>query len=456
MEENEIDAVVKKILELVDAKKINELKDYLDTINSADFPQIFEELDDEKIKLVYRILPKDKAAEVFIELDHDDQERLISYLTDREIKYVMNELYMDDAVDLIEEMPAYVVERILNNTRQADRKIINELLKYPEDTAGSLMTTEFVAFSKNMTVNDAFAVIKKKGIRTETVYNCYVVDDNNKLIGVVDIEDILLSSTKTLVSNIMNTSVIKVSTLEDQEEVSKIFDKYNLVAIPVVDKENALVGIITIDDAFEVMQEEALEDFEKMVAINSKTDDSYLKTSVFTHAKNRIIWLLFLMLSATITGTITNNFEGLIAAFPILVAFMPMLMNTGGNCGAQSSTLIIRGLATDEIRSRDLFKAIWKEFRVAICVGVILAVLNGLRIGIQYHSLDYGIKLATIVSLSIFFVVIFANLLGCVLPICAKKIKLDPAIMAAPLISTIVDSCSMLLFFTLASLLLHV
>ncbi len=452
----EIEVTIEKVIELTEAKKINDLKEYLETINSADFPRIFEELDDEKIKLVYRILPKDKAAEVFVELDHDDAEKLIGYLTDKEIKNVMNELYMDDAVDLIEEMPSDVVERILKNTRPSDRKVINELLKYPEDTAGSLMTTEYVALREKMTVDDAFVEIKNRGIRTETVYNCYILDDNNKLVGIVDIKDILLADTNEKMNEIMDSNVIKVSTLEDQEEVTKMFDKYDLIAIPVVDKENAMVGVITIDDAFDVMQEEVLEDFEKMAAISATSGDSYLKTSVLTHAKNRILWLLFLMLSATITGAITNNFEATIATLPILVAFMPMLMDTGGNCGSQSSTLIIRGLATDEISTKDYLRALWKEIRVATCVGLTLAVLNGIRIAVQYHSLEYGNRLALVVSMSIFFVVIFANTLGCTLPIFAKKLKLDPAIMAAPLISTIVDSCSVLLFFMLACTLIHV
>ncbi len=452
----EIEEVVQKVIELIQDRKINDLKKYLETVNSADFPTIFEELDDEKIKLVYRILPKDKAAEVFVELDHDDQERLITYLTDREIKNVMDELYMDDAVDLVEEMPSDIVERILKNTRPSDRKVINELLKYPDDTAGSLMTTEFVSLYEGMTVKDAFVHIKNKGLRTETVYNCYVLDDKNKLVGIVDIKDLLLADTDTLVKDIMDTNVISVSTLEDQEKVSKMFDKYDLITVPVVDKEGAMVGVITIDDAFDVMQEEVLEDFEKMAAINSSSNDSYLKTPVFVHAKNRILWLLFLMLSATITGAITNSFEATISSIPLLVAFMPMLMDTGGNCGSQSSTLIIRGLATDEISTKDYLRAMWKELRVATCVGLILAVLNGIRIAVQYSSLEYGTTMALVVSLSIFFVVIFANFLGCTLPIFAKKLKLDPAIMAAPLISTIVDSCSVLLFFTLASMFIHV
>jgi len=445
MEENE--EMIEKVISLITEKKLNELKEYLIHLNSADFPSIFEKLTDEQMVIVFRILPKDKAGEVFVELDSDDQELLITYLTDREIKNVMDELYMDDATDIIDEMPSDVVERILKNTRATDRKIINELLKYPDDTAGSLMTTEYVSLRKNMTVDEAFAEIKKKGLRKETIYNSYVVDSKGKLIGVVDIKDMLTTDRKNTIEEIMDTNVVKVNTLLDQEEVSKMFDKYDLVALPVVDKDELLVGIITIDDAFDVMQEENLEDFQKMVAINSTNDSTYMKTSVFVHAKNRIFWLLFLMLSATITGAITNHFEATIATMPVLVAFMPMLMDTGGNCGSQSSTLVIRGLATDEISTRDILKVFWKETRVSVVIGLVLALLNGARIWLTYSP-----KIAIVVSLSIFFVVILANVLGCVLPIAAKKLKLDPAIMAAPLISTIVDSCSVFLFFNLARL----
>ena len=444
--------IIEEVTNFIENKRIGDLRKYLENINSADFPSILENIDDEKIIMVYRLLSKEKAAEVFVELDHDDQERLINCLTDKEIKNVMNELFMDDAVDLIEEMPSNVVKRILANTKLEDRKIINELLKYPDDTAGSLMTTEFIDLKENMTVEKAFEVIKQKGLQKETVYNCYVLETDRKLLGVLDIKDLLVAETNQLVKEIMDTNVIEVQTLEDQEEVSKMFDKYDLVAIPVVDKENRLVGIITIDDAIDVMQEETSEDFELMAGITSTTDDSYFKTSVFSHAKSRILWLLLLMLSATITGTITTYFESAIASLPILVAFMPMLMDTGGNCGSQTSTLIIRGLATDEISSKDLLKVIWKELRVALIVGIILGIVNGIRVALQYQN----ILIAIVVAITLILIVLAAKLIGGILPIIAKKMKLDPALMASPIITTIVDIFSVTVFFTLASLILKI
>ncbi len=444
--------IIEEVTNFIENKRIGDLRKYLENINSADFPSILENIDDEKIIMVYRLLSKEKAAEVFVELDHDDQERLINCLTDKEIKNVMNELFMDDAVDLIEEMPSNVVKKILANTKLEDRKIINELLKYPDDTAGSLMTTEFIDLKENMTVEKAFEVIKQKGLQKETVYNCYVLATDRKLLGVLDIKDLLVAETNQLVKEIMDTNVIEVQTLEDQEEVSKMFDKYDLVAIPVVDKENRLVGIITIDDAIDVMQEETSEDFELMAGITSTTDDSYFKTSVFSHAKSRILWLLLLMLSATITGTITTYFESAIASLPILVAFMPMLMDTGGNCGSQTSTLIIRGLATDEISSKDLLKVIWKELRVALIVGIILGIVNGIRVALQYQN----ILIAIVVAITLILIVLAAKLIGGILPIIAKKMKLDPALMASPIITTIVDIFSVTVFFTLASLILKI
>ena len=449
MESKELE--LEEVIELIENKRINELRKYLENINSADFPSILEQIDEEKKIMVYRILPKSKAAEVFVELDHDAQEKLINYLTDNEIKNVMNEIYMDDAVVLIEEMPSFVVKRILANTKSENRKIINELLKYPDDTAGSLMTTEFVDLEEDMTVDEAFKIIKESGIQKETVYNCYVLSDDRILLGIIDIKDLLIAERDTLLKDIMDTNLIKVTTLEDQEEVSKIFDKYDCVTLPVVDKGNRLVGIITIDDAIDVMQEEVLEDFEKMAAI-TPTDDSYFKTSVFEHAKKRILWLLLLMLSATITGTIMANFEDAISVMPVLVVFIPMLMDTGGNSGSQSSTLIIRGLAMDEISTKDILKAMWKEFRIALLVGIVLAIVNGVRIAVQYQNLT----IAIVVNLTLIGVVVMAKLLGCILPILAKKIKLDPAIMAAPLITTIVDTGCILLYFSLAKMILKI
>ena len=442
----EIEEIVDKIVELIDQRRIGDLHNFLEEVNSADFPMIFEELKDERIMMVYRLLAKEKAAEVFIELDHDRQEELIRLLTDNEIKNIMNEIYMDDAADMIEEMPADVVKRILANTRSDNRKIINELLKYPDDTAGTLMTTEFIDLDENMTVDEAFKVIKQKGLRKETVYNCYVLAKNRTLLGVVDVRSLLVSERDVLVKDIMDTNVIKVNTLEDQEEVVKMFDKYSCVAIPVVDKQDRLVGIITIDDAIDVMQEETMEDFEKMAAMKP-TEDTYMKTSVFTHAKHRIFWLLFLMISAMITGGIIEHFESAIAALPILVAFIPTIMGTGGNCGSQASTLIIRGLAMDEITTKDWLRAMWKELKVGFLVGLGLAIIETIIIMIQYQDL----KTALVISSTLMLTVIVSKQLGVLLPMGAEKLGLDPAIMAAPLLTTVADTCSVLMFFTIAS-----
>ena len=450
MNEEELELETQKIEKFIEEKKFNDLREYLEDVNSADFPSMFEELSEEQILLIYRLLSKEKAAEVFAELDSDVQEKLINAFTDRELKNVIDELFMDDTVDLIEEMPANVVKRILNNIGKTDRKVINELLNYPEDSAGSIMTTEFIDLKENMTVEDAFKKIKKIGLQKETVYNCYVLSANRKIKGCIDIKDLLIAENTDLLKDIMDDNVITVNTLEDQENVAKMFDKYNMYALPVVDKEERLVGIITIDDAIDVLQDENTEDFEKMAAM-TPNEESYFKTSVFMHARNRILWLLLLMLSSILTGTIITKYENAFSAVPILVAFIPMLMGTGGNCGSQSSTLIIRGMAMDEIKLKDFLKAVWKEIRVALLVGFMLALCQGARIQIQYHD----IKLALVVSLSIMGIVMISKCLGCILPMLAKKLKLDPAIMAAPLITTIVDSCSVLLFFNIATLILN-
>ena len=451
MNEEMLELEIEKVLDFIENKKFNDLRKYLETVNSADFPSMFEELEEEQVLLVYRLLAKEQAAEVFAELDSDVQEKLINAFTDRELKNVMDELFMDDTVDLIEEMPSNVVKRILNNINKTDRKIINELLNYPEDSAGSIMTTEFIDLKENMTVEEAFAKIKKIGLQKETVYNCYILSIDRKIKGVIDIKELLVAERDEKLKEIMDTNVITVSTLEDQEEVAKMFDKYNMYALPVVDTEKRLVGIVTIDDAIDVMQEEAAEDFEIMAAM-TPNEETYFKTSVFQHAKNRIIWLLVLMFSAMVTGAIITHYEEAFSAMPILVSFIPMLMGTGGNCGSQSSTLIIRGLAMDEIKLKDYFKALWKEARVSILVGAILALANGIRILIQYQD----IKLALVIALTIIGIVVLAKALGCTLPMLAKKFKLDPAIMAAPLITTISDTCSVLLFFQIAVAILHI
>jgi len=433
------------VVDLIKTRKFNKLKEYLQSVNSADLPSLFDELNDENKLIVYRLLSKEKAAEAFAEFDPDVQEKLINGFSDKELKSVMNELFMDDAVDLIEEMPSNVVKRILKNINPSDRKIINELLNYPEDSAGSIMTTEFIDLKENMTVEQALQKIKKIGLEKETIYNCYVLNMHRKIKGIIDLKSLVISDKDIIIKDIMETNVITVTTLEDQEVVAKMFDKYNFLALPVVDKEKRLVGIVTIDDAMDVLQDEVAEDFEKMAAI-TPSEESYFKTSVFEHSRNRIFWLLILMISATVTGSIITHYEQAFAALPILVSFIPMIMGTGGNCGSQSSTLIIRGLAMDEIELKDFAKALWKEIRIAFFVGTILAIANGIRIYLQYRDL----QLSIVVGLTLIATVCMSKSLGCCLPMLSKKLKLDPAIMAAPLITTIVDTCSVLIFFKIA------
>lgn len=446
-----------KIQQLIKEKRINELHKLLEEINSADFPSLFEELEEDEIVIIYRLLSKERAAEVFAELDSDVQENLINVFTDKELKTVVNELFMDDTVDLIEEMPSSVVKRILNSIGTKDRKVINELLNFPEDSAGSIMTTEFVEFKEDITIQDGFDIIRKTGIKKETVYCCYVVDKSRKLVGSVDVKEMLTSDNSIKISEIMEENPISVLTTEDQEDVAKMFDKYNYMAIPVVDKEERLVGIVTIDDAIDVMQDENTEDFEKMAAM-IPNEETYFKTGVFTHAKNRILWLLVLMLSSTFTGAIIEKYQNAFAAIPILVAFIPMIMDTGGNCGSQSSTLIIRGLALDEIKISDILKVIWKELRVAIVVGTTLAVVTAVRIYFQYGRNYQGqiIQLSAVVGITLILTALIAKLVGGILPIVAKKLKLDPAIMAAPLITTIVDMCAMFVFFKCAVMIMGI
>ena len=437
---------IEEIKELIEKKQFTKLKEELKEMKSADISTILDELDKEQAVIIFRLLSKEKAGMTFSYMETDMREKLIKDLTDTELKNVLDELFMDDTVDLIEEMPSNVVTRILRNVDKNDRKVINELLKYPEDSAGSIMTTEFIDLKENMTIEQALDRIRQIGTDAETIYTCYVLDQNRKLQGIISIKELILAKEESLIADNMETNIISVNTLEDKEEVAKKFDKYDLYALPVVDNENRLVGIVTVDDAINVLQDEAEEDFEKMAAM-APTEESYFETSVFKHAKNRIVWLLILMLSSAITGTIITNYENAFAAVPLLVAFIPMLMDTGGNCGSQSSTLIIRGLATDELEVKDVFKILWKEIRIAVIVGVSLALINGLRIFVQYKNL----QLACTVGLSITVTVILSKSIGCLLPLLAKKLKLDPAIMAAPLITTIVDILSVLVYFNIAT-----
>ena len=451
METLNLEEIIENIREELGNKKINKVKEILQNIKPQDIALIFQEISDEEMIKLYRIMPKDLAVETFAEMDSELQEKLIKALTDKELREVLQELFTDDTVDLIEEMPSNVVKRILKTIPAGERKLINEFLQYPENSAGSIMTDEFVDLKENMTVKQAFDKIRKVSIDKETIYICYVLSEDRKLLGTVTVKELLLANLEDKIKDFMNMNVISGTTLEDQEDVVNKLTKYDLLALPIVDKENRLVGIITIDDAVDVLEEESTEDFQKMAAITLNGEE-YFKTSTFKHAKSRILWLLFLMVSATITGKIITEYETAFEAVPLLVAFIPMIMGTGGNCGSQASTLIIRGLATNEIRPRDILKAIWKETRVALLVGVVLSIVNGVIVMWQYQDLS----LAVVVGITLIFTVLLSKILGCVLPIAAKKVKLDPAIMASPLITTIVDICSVLIYFVVATMVLSI
>ena len=435
-----------RLLTLAEEKKYRQLKTELLELNEVDIASFIEELDSERTVIVFRMLPKALATDVFAELPVEKQKHIINSITDQELSEIVEELYLDDAVDMLEELPATVVRRVLKNTTPDTRKLINQFLKYPENSAGSIMTAEYVVLKKNMTVEQCFAYIRHHGVDSETIYTCYVMDEKRQLDGVVTVKDLLMNPYETRVGDIMDTHVIKVTTTEDQEAVVEMMNKYNLICIPVVDSEDRLVGIITVDDVMDVMEEEATEDFEKMAAM-LPSEKPYLKTGVFQLAKNRIPWLLILMLSSTITGGILVKYENAFNAIPLLVSFIPMLMDTGGNCGSQSSTMIIRGMAVGEIDPADIIKVLWKEMRVGMVVGFVLAVVNFARLMIQYPG---NTMICLTVVLSVFCTVIVAKAIGCSLPIGAKVLKLDPAIMASPMITTIVDAVSLMVYFNLA------
>jgi magnesium transporter len=436
---------LEKVFELYRNKKYSELKQLLELMNCADIAQVLADVDDEEMIIIYRLLSKEAAVETFAFMESDQQEHLIQAMTDKELQEVTSQLFLDDAIDMIEEMPAIIVKRILQQADPNQRKLINEFLNYPNDSAGSVMTIEFIDLKAHMTVEQAFSRIRRIGVKKETIYTCYVLDDSRHLQGIVTVKDLLLAETLTTMDEIMETNLITVNTLENKEEVVKKFDKYDLLALPVVDQEYRLVGIITIDDAVDVMKEQSTEDFQRMAAM-VPSDDTYFGTSVWEHAKHRIVWLLILMLSSTATGLLITKYESAFAVNLLLVSFIPMLMGTGGNCGSQSSTLIIRGMAIDEIHTKDFIKVLLKELRVALIVGAILGIANALRIYVQYRDAS----IALIVGLTLVATVCLSKILGCMLPIMAKKLGLDPALMAAPLISTIVDTCSILIYFTIA------
>ena len=443
--------MVEKIIELLSQNNYKELKALLRESNEADVAECLNELEKEDLAIVFRLLNKDEAADIFARMDDGSQEMLVELMSDSELASIISKLYVDDAADLIEELPANLVTKVLKNTSATKRKTINEILKYPEDSAGSIMTTEYVDLHKNDTVKDAFDRIRKIGLKKETVYTCYVIDSDRHLLGVTTVKDLLMEDYETKLVDVMEENVITVSTTEDKEEVSKMFDKYDFLALPVIDSENRLVGIVTIDDAFDVMSEESEEDFEKMAAM-APSEDVYLKEPIFRQYKNRIVWLLILMLSSIVTGKIISNYESAFASVPLLVSFIPMIMDTGGNCGSQASTMIIRALATDEIETRDVFKAWWKEIRIALLVGVTLGIVNGARIALQYHDLS----LALVIAITLMFTACIAKSLGCLLPIGAKALKLDPAYMASPMITTIVDACSLAIYFNIALVLMNI
>lgn len=447
------------LTELLAEKKYSQIRALLLSQNAIDIANLLTEIPPEKLLLVFRLLPKELAAEVFVEMDSDQQMLLIKGFNDTELHAVFNELFVDDTVDIIEEMPANVVKRILASTDVETRKSINEILNYPDDSAGSIMTVEFVHLKPSMTIRHALNVIKKTGVDKETIYTCYVTDPNRHLIGVVTVKDMLLSEEDSLIGDIMEENIIHAHTLDNREDVANLFHEYGLMALPVVDNEDRLVGIVTYDDAIDVIVEASEEDAQVMAAITPSAKP-YLKTGAFEIWKNRIPWLLIMMLSATFTGMIISGFEDALAAQVALTAFIPMLMSTGGNTGSQSSTTVIRGLSMGEVEFSDVFRVIWKEIRVGALCAVTLACANFIKIWVfdilimKTEGLTLWINAVVCITLAL--TVITAKLVGCTLPILAKKIKLDPAVMAAPFITTILDAVSLLIYFALASAILDI
>ncbi len=444
---------------LLDEKKYKTLKDILSTMNAYDIAVLLEDMHDSKIQLLFRMLPKELAADVFVEMDEDTQEFLIKGFSDSELKEVVDELSADDAVDIIEEMPANVVKRILRQADPETRKQINELLKYPDDCAGSIMTTEFVSLRPNMTVEEAIKRIRRTGVDKETIYTCYVVGHDSKLIGITTIKDLLLADEEETIEELMETNVISVGTLDDQELVAQTISNYDFLAVPVVDTEGRLVGIVTVDDAVDVMVEETTEDIQKMAAIGS-TDKPYPKVGVFETLWQRVPWLLLLMISSTFTGIIIAGYEEGLSNALVLTAFIPMLMGTGGNAGSQASVTVIRSLSLDEIEFKDILWVVFKECRVSILSGIILGVVNFGKIllidGWMFQNDEINVWIALVVSLTLVITIIVAKIIGCSLPMIAKKLHLDPAVMASPFITTIVDVVSLLVYFWIATSILHI
>ena len=446
------------IVALAEQKKYSTLRDILVTMNPADAAALFDETEERLLPLLFRLLPKDMAAETFVEMEPDSQELLIHGFSDSELKEVVDELYVDDAVDLVEEMPANVVRRILRQADPETRKLINNILKYPDDSAGSMMTTEYVDLLPTMTVEDSIKRIRRTGTDKETINICYVIDDGRHLLGIVSIRTLILAEEDEMVSDVMTENVISVGTLTDQEDATAMFSKYDLTVLPVVDNENRLVGIITVDDALDVLETETTEDIEIMGGM-TPTDKPYLKTSVWETFKARFPWLLLLMISATFTGQIITSFENALAAAAVLTAYIPMLMDTGGNSGSQASVTVIRGISLNDIEFKDYFKVLWKEIRVAVICGAALAAANFVKLMLVdrmlFHNPDITVTVAAVICLTMVCTILVAKVVGCTLPMLAEKLGFDPAVMSSPFITTIVDALSLLIYFRFAVMILH-
>ena len=443
---------MEEIVELLEQNKLAELKEILINENPIDIAEVFEEFPKEKYLIIFKLLPKDFSSEVFSYLSPEKQQDVIENITDDEIKFIVEDMYLDDTVDFIEEMPANIVDKILKNTSSDKRKLINQMLKYPENSAGSVMTVEYISFKDNYTVKQAIEYYRKVAIDKEETDICFVTDTKKKLVGIISLKTLILSKDDSYIQDEMDTNFVSVLTLDDQEEIAALFRKYDLTTMPVVDHEDRLVGVITVDDIVDVIDQENTEDIQKMAAMNP-SDEEYLKESVVSLAKHRILWLLVLMISATFTGLVIKKYEDILQSAVYLATFIPMLMDTGGNAGSQSATLVIRGIALEEIEFSDIFKVIWKELRVSILVGFILSAVNFIRI---YYFTRSGLETSLVVAISMFLTVIMAKVIGGVLPLVAKSLKIDPAIMASPLITTIVDTAALIIFFKLSVIFLHI
>ena len=452
--------VEKALLKMLEEKKYSTLRDILITMNPADVAGLFDGLEEKQIPVMFRLLPKEQAAETFVEMEPEAQQLLIQGFSDNELREVLDELYVDDAADLVEEMPANVVRRILGQADPEMRSSINQILRYPENSAGALMTMEYVSLRPDMTVEEAILRIRRQGVDKETIYTCYVLDKDRTLLGIVTVKDLLLAeSDDTEIREIMTSNIISVTTQDDQEEVAKMFSKYNFLALPVVDTENRMVGIVTFDDAMDVMEEEATEDMEIMAAM-TPSEKSYLKSSPFELYKHRIPWLMLLMVSATFTGMIISSFESALTRLTALTAFIPMLMDTGGNCGSQSSVTVIRALSLDELEFSDALTVLWKEIRTAVLCGITLAAVCFLKVLLVDRLLmgnaSISLSVDLVICLALGVTVIMAKMVGCTLPLLAKKLGFDPAVMASPFISTVMDAMSLLIYFLFAHLLLGI